>query len=280
MVQLSSAPIPPRPFLKWAGGKRQLVPELLKYAPAYHRQYYEPFIGGGALLLNLQPSQATISDSNGELINCYRMVKEAVDELIEALRQHRNEKSYFYEVRGWDRQSEFAAKTEVQRAARIIFLNKTCYNGLFRVNSKGQFNAPFGRYKNPTIADERVLKSVSRYLNQAEVRILQTDFAETVADAGPKDFVYFDPPYDPVSSTASFTAYASNGFNRDEQRRLKRVVDELTDRDCKVMLSNASTEFIQDLYGDYHQVTVRAKRAINSNAAKRGKVDELLVMNY
>lgn len=280
MVQLSSAPIALRPFLKWAGGKRQLVPELLKYAPAHYRQYYEPFIGGGALLLSLQPGQATISDSNEELINCYRVVKESVDELIALLQGHRNEKSYFYEVRGWDRQTEFATKTDVQRAARIIFLNKTCYNGLFRVNSKGQFNAPFGKYKNPNIANEQVLRAVSRYLNEANVTIWREDFATTVANAASRDFVYFDPPYDPVSTTASFTAYDTNGFNRDEQCRLKHVVDDLTARGCKVMLSNASTEFIQELYGDYHQIRVQAKRAINSNAAKRGKVDELLVMNY
>ncbi|MBT9311858.1 DNA adenine methylase [Leptothoe kymatousa] len=280
MVQLSSPPKPLRPFLKWAGGKRQLVPELLRHAPAHYGHYYEPFIGGGALLLNLQPTQATINDSNDELINCYRVVKESVDELIETLGQHRNEKSYFYEVRGWDRQLEFAAKTNVQRAARIIFLNKTCYNGLFRVNSKGQFNAPFGKYKNPNIANERVLRAVSRYLNEANVTIRREDFAMSVAAAGARDFVYFDPPYDPVSTTASFTAYDTNGFNRDEQRRLKSVVDDLTARGCKVMLSNAATEFIQDLYGDYHQLRVKAKRAINSNAAKRGKVDELLVINY
>ena len=280
MVQLSSAPIAPRPFLKWAGGKRQLVPELLRYAPKHYRRYYEPFIGGGALLLTLQPSQATINDSNDELINCYRVVKESVEELIAALRQHRNEESYFYEVRSWDRQLGFAAKTNVQRAARIIFLNKTCYNGLFRVNSKGQFNAPFGKYKNPNIANEHVLRAVSRYLTEANVTIRRADFADAVANAGPRDFVYFDPPYDPVSSTASFTAYDCNGFNRHGQRRLKQVVDELTARGCKVMLSNACTEFIQDLYGDYRRVNVRAKRAINSNATKRGKVDELIVMNY
>ena len=156
MVQLSSPTVALRPFLKWAGGKRQLVPELLKYVPAAYDRYYEPFIGGGALLLRLQPDAAVISDRNSELINCYQVVKHSVDDLIKNLQQHYNEAAYFYELRGWARQAEFASKTSVQRAARIIFLNKTCYNGLFRVNSKGQFNAPFGRYKNPTIADETV----------------------------------------------------------------------------------------------------------------------------
>ncbi|MGD1853777.1 MAG: DNA adenine methylase [Leptolyngbyaceae cyanobacterium] len=279
MVQLSS-PLALRPFLKWAGGKRQLVPELLKYVPSGYGHYYEPFIGGGALLLTLQPERATISDRNPELINCYQVVKDSVDDLIEHLQQHRNEKTYFYTVRGWDREAAFADKTRVQRAARIIFLNKTCYNGLFRVNSKGQFNAPFGRYKNPTIVDETVLRNVSQYLNQANVTIQQADFATTVATAGHHDFVYFDPPYDPVSTTSSFTSYNRNGFDRTEQQRLKTVVDDLTRRDCKVLLSNASTDFIQDLYRDYRCVCVRATRAINSKATKRGKVDEILVMNY
>ncbi|MDV3352913.1 DNA adenine methylase [Leptothoe sp. LEGE 181152] len=280
MVQLSSPSVALRPFLKWAGGKRQLIPELLKYAPDSYGRYYEPFIGGGALLLTLRPERATISDRNQELINCYQVVKGSVDDLIQNLQQHRNEKAYFYEVRSWDRQTDFINKTATQRAARIIFLNKTCYNGLFRVNSKGQFNAPFGRYKNPTIADETVLRNVSAYLNLANVTIQQADFAVAVADAGPDDFVYFDPPYDPVSTTASFTGYYRNGFDRTEQQRLKSVVDNLTMRGCKVLLSNAYTEFIQDLYRDYRCVRVSATRAINSNATKRGKVDEILVMNY
>ncbi len=280
MVQLSSPSTVLRPFLKWAGGKRQLVPELLKYVPDTYSRYYEPFIGGGALLLTLQPETATISDRNSELINCYQIVKDSVDDLIQNLQQHRNEKDYFYEVRSWDRQTEFANKTAAQRAARIIFLNKTCYNGLFRVNSKGQFNAPFGRYKNPTIADKTVLRRVSAYLNRANVTIYQADFAMAVANAGKGDFVYFDPPYDPVSTTASFTGYYRNGFNRTEQQRLKAVVDDLTVCGCKVLLSNAYTEFIQDLYQDYRCVRVSATRAINSNATKRGKVDEILVMNY
>ncbi len=280
MVQLSSPPIAIRPFLKWAGGKRQLIPELLKYVPDFSGRYYEPFIGGGALLLTLQPEVATISDRNAELINCYRAVKDSVDDLIQHLKQHRNEKDYFYEVRSWDRQTEFATKTAEQRAARIIFLNKTCYNGLFRVNSKGQFNAPFGRYKNPTIADETVLRSVSAYFNRADVTICLTDFAAAMAEADHNDFVYFDPPYDPVSTTASFTGYYRNGFDRTEQQRLKSVVDDLTARGCKVLLSNAYTDFIRDLYQDYRCVRVSATRAINSNATKRGKVDEILVMNY
>jgi DNA adenine methylase len=271
---------PVQPFLKWAGGKRQLVPELLKYLPDHDGRYYEPFIGGGALLLTLRPQKATISDSNAELINCYRVVRDALDDLIEDLRQHRNEAAHFYQIRSWDRQADFALKTPVQKASRIIFLNKTCYNGLFRVNSQGQFNAPFGRYQNPKILDEAVLNAVSDYLNGGEIDILNADFAETVTTASQGDFVYFDPPYDPVSDTASFTGYDMNGFNQDEQERLKSVVDELTAKGCKVLLSNAYTEFIRDLYKDYNHVRVTATRAINSNAKKRGKINEILIMNY
>lgn len=269
-----------RPFLKWAGGKRQLVPELLKYMPEKYNRYYEPFIGGGALLLALQPKTATISDSNEELINCYCVVKDFLDELIEDLRKHKNEEEYFYEIRSWDRRKSFVSKTPIQRASRIIFLNKTCYNGLFRVNSQGQFNAPFGRYKKPNILDEAVLKAVSIYLRTADVEISHTDFSSTVDKARKGDFIYFDPPYDPVSDTASFTGYDVNGFNKDEQKRLKETVDKLTDRGCKVLLSNAYTDFITNLYKDYRHVRVTATRAINSNSLKRGKVDEILVMNY
>jgi DNA adenine methylase len=208
------------------------------------------------------------------------VVRDALDDLIEDLRQHRNEAAHFYQIRSWDRQADFALKTPVQKASRIIFLNKTCYNGLFRVNSQGQFNAPFGRYQNPKILDEAVLNAVSDYLNGGEIDILNADFAETVTTASQGDFVYFDPPYDPVSDTASFTGYDMNGFNQDEQERLKSVVDELTAKGCKVLLSNAYTEFIRDLYKDYNHVRVTATRAINSNAKKRGKINEILIMNY
>lgn len=269
-----------RPFLKWAGGKRQLVPELLQRMPKKFSKYYEPFIGGGALLLTLQPKKAVINDSNEELINCYSVVKNSLEDLIQDLRTHRNEEDYFYEVRGWDRQEDFSKKTPVQRASRIIFLNKTCYNGLFRVNSQGQFNAPFGRYKKPNILDEAVLKAVSIYLRNANVEILRSDFSDAVKTAEKGDFIYFDPPYDPVSDTSSFTGYDLNGFSKEEQQRLKATVDDLTKRECQVLLSNAYTEFIVDLYKDYKHVKVGATRAINSNSLKRGKVDEILVMNY
>jgi DNA adenine methylase len=272
-----------KPFVKWAGGKRQLVPTILaNHLPKnYNLQtYYEPFIGGGALLFSLQPKKAVINDSNAELINCYKIIKNSLDELIEDLKNHKNNEYYYYDIRDWDREKNFKSKTEVQRASRIIFLNKTCYNGLFRVNSQGQFNVPFGKYKNPNILDIAVLKAVNKYLNENQVRILNSDFKEAVKDAKRGDFIYLDPPYDPVSETASFTGYDVNGFNKQEQRRLKEVFDDLNSRGCHILLSNACTEFIEDLYKDYLHTKISAIRAINCNGKKRGKVDEILVKNY
>jgi DNA adenine methylase len=276
-----------RPFLKWAGGKRQLLPEIVKYVPKRisKHTYYEPFIGGGALLFQLQPPKAVINDSNKELINCYKVIKDSLDELMEELRKDKysNSETSYYEMRDLDRsKKKYASLSEVEKAARIIYLNKTCYNGLFRVNSQGQFNVPFGRYKNPNFLDDAVLIAVNKYLNSNDITLLNQDFAEAVKDANTGDFVYLDPPYDPVSQTASFTGYDVNGFNRDEQERLKEEFDALHKKGCKVMLSNSCTDFIMDLYKDYQDtiIKVRATRSINSNALKRGRVDEVLVLNY
>ena len=276
-----------RPFLKWAGGKRQLLPEIVKYVPKRisKHTYYEPFIGGGALLFQLQPPKAVINDSNKELINCYKVIKDSLDELMEELSKDKysNSETSYYEMRDLDRSmKKYASLSEVEKAARIIYLNKTCYNGLFRVNSQGQFNVPFGRYKNPNFLDDAVLRAVNKYLNSNNITLLNQDFEEAVKDAKRGDFVYFDPPYDPVSETASFTGYDVNGFNRDQQKRLKKVFDDLNKRGCKVILSNSCTDFILDLYKDYQDtiIKVRATRSINSNALKRGRVEEVLVLNY
>ena len=276
-----------RPFLKWAGGKRQLLPEIVKYVPKRisKHTYYEPFIGGGALLFELQHPKAVINDSNKELINCYKVIKDSLDELMEELSKDKysNSETSYYDMRDLDRsRKKYASLSEVEKAARIIYLNKTCYNGLFRVNSQGQFNVPFGRYKNPNFLDDAVLRAVNKYLNSNDITLLNQDFAEAVKDANRGDFVYLDPPYDPVSETASFTGYDVNGFNRDEQERLKEEFDALHKRGCKVMLSNSCTDFILDLYKNYQYtiIKVRATRSINSNALKRGMVDEVLVLNY
>ncbi len=271
-----------RPFLKWAGGKRQLLPEIKKYIPKKYNTYYEPFLGGGAILFELQPKNATINDSNTELINCYEVIRDSLDNLIMDLRTHKNEETYYYAMRELDRSDTYKDDYDkVKRASRILYLNKTCYNGLFRVNSQGQFNVPFGRYKNPNILDEAVLRAVNKYLNSTKIKLLNTDFEKAVLDAKKGDFVYFDPPYDPVSDTASFTGYDVNCFDKNEQKRLKMVFDDLTSRGCKVLLSNACTDFIVDLYDSQYKIErVSATRAINSNAFKRGKVLEVLVRNY
>lgn len=277
-----------RPFLKWAGGKRQLLPELMKYKPAKlskNYTYYEPFVGAGAFLFELKPKKAVINDKNTELINCYKAVRDSLDELIDELRkyQENNSPEYYYQIRDLDRNvKKYESLSAVEKAARIIYLNKTCYNGLFRVNSQGQFNVPFGKYKNPNILDEAVLKAVHKYLNLKKFELLNGDFADAVEPAKKGDFIYFDPPYDPVSYTASFTGYDVNGFDKKEQKRLKTVFDDLNRRGCFVMLSNSNTDFIQELYQDYRRYIkiVKATRNINSNALKRGKVDEVLVLNY
>ena len=270
-----------QPFLKWAGGKRQLLPEIRKYIPKRMGTYYEPFLGGGAVLFDLQPKKAVINDINSELINTYLVIKNNVDELIEDLRKHENTSDYYYKIRDLDRdKNRFSKLSDVEKASRLIYLNKTCFNGLFRVNSQGQFNVPFGRYKNPNIVNEFVLRAVSHYLNNNEVKILNGDFADAVSSAKKGDFVYFDSPYDPVSETASFTGYTLGGFNKDEQIRLRDLFVDLDKRGCKVLLSNSATDFIKDLYKDYHIEIVSATRNINSIATKRGKIDEVLVLNY
>ncbi|PSF37605.1 DNA methyltransferase [Aphanothece hegewaldii CCALA 016] len=269
-----------KPFLKWAGGKRQLLAELRRNMPKSYENYYEPFIGGGALFFDVQPQKAVINDSNSELINCYQVIKASPEKLIESLNQHKNEINYYYKLRDLDRENTYSMLSSVERASRIIYLNKTCYNGLFRVNSQGQFNVPFGKYKNPDIVNIAVIKAVHKYLNENYINMLNTDFEKALSTAKKGDFIYLDPPYDPISDTSSFTGYDVNGFDREEQERLKLVVDKLHVKGCKFLLSNAYTEFIIDLYKNYKQIKISAVRAINSNADKRGKVDEILVKNY
>lgn len=269
-----------QPFLKWAGGKRQLLPEIRKYIPKKINTYYEPFLGAGAVLFDIQPKKAVINDINTELINTYIAIRDHVDELINDLKKHKNEKEYFYAIRDLDRKEEFKKLSLVERASRIIYLNKTCFNGLFRVNSQGHFNVPFGKYKNPQIVNEIVLRAVHNYLNSNDITILNVDFEKAVENAKKGDFIYFDPPYDPVSDTSSFTGYSLYGFDKDDQIRLRDLFVELDKRGCKVLLSNSATDFIKDLYKDFHIEVISANRNINANASRRGKIDEVLVMNY
>lgn len=270
------------PFLKWVGGKRQIIPEIKKFLPENLPElaYYEPFIGGGALLFRLQPKNATINDYNGELVNVYRVIKNDVEALINDLKKHRNETGYFYEIRSIDRSETFNQLTDVEKASRVIYLNKTCYNGLYRVNSAGEFNTPFGSYKKPNIVDEAVLRSVNRYLNTASVRILNGDYALALEDAPRNSFVYLDPPYHPLSESSRFTGYVQGGWTEKDQIRLKQVCDSLHSKNIKFLLSNSSAKFIRELYDGYHIHTIQATRTINSNGKKRGRIDEFLIRNY
>ena len=269
----------PHPFLKWAGGKRQLLSQIDPFLPKDFDIYIEPFVGGGALFFFLLPEKAVLIDSNPVLINIYRVIKENVEELIELLRNHKNEEDYFYMIRSLDRKPEsFSQLSNIKKASRSIFLNRCCYNGLYRVNSKGQFNVPFGRYKNPNFCEEKNLRAVNLFLQN--VKIIHDSFESCLDYTNENTFIYLDPPYFPLSKTANFTSYTKENFTQVDQIKLKKLVDKLTERGCKVMLSNSKNEFILKLYEDYSIKEVRARRAINSDALKRGEIKEVLILNY
>ena len=269
------------PVVKWVGGKRQLLPQLLPLIPKRMSAYCEPFLGGGAVLFALQPRRALVNDLNQDLITVYRVIKENADALIEHLSRHENTPEYFYRIRDLDRDREaYAALSDVEKASRLLYLNKTCYNGLFRVNASGAFNSPYGHYRRPNIVNEQTIRGVSRYFNSCDIAFFSEDFA-AVLDRVPRGgFVYLDPPYDPVSDTASFTGYNRGGFGREEQVRLKACCDALTARGVKFLLSNSATPFIRELYSSYHVSIVQARRAVNSVASRRGAIEEVLVRNY
>ncbi len=279
-----------QPFLKWAGGKGQLLAQYDRFFPTEPgRAYFEPFAGSGAVFFELRKRDLfdayALSDVNRELINCYLVVRDQVDALVEALRAHKlaheqDAHAHYYAVRDQDRDPAWADASEVERAARMIYLNKTCYNGLWRVNSKGQFNVPMGRYAKPDILSETRLRAASLALQDVDVNTQPFDDVLNHAQAG--DFVYFDPPYDPLSSTANFTGYSADSFGQDDQRRLAAPFRALAERGCKVMLSNSDTPFVRELYIDFQLTTytVTARRAINSKGGKRGEITEVLVVNY
>ncbi len=269
------------PVVKWVGGKRQLLEDLIPLFPKRISSYCEPFLGGGAVLFQLQPKVAYVNDINFELIQMYEVIRDHVEELIAALEGHPNEEEHFYLVRDWDRNKEqYSQFSKIEKAARIIYLNKTCYNGLFRVNQAGEFNTPFGHYKKPNIVNAVTLRAVSRYFQKAEITFTSTDYEKVLSQIKKGTFVYLDPPYDPVSDTANFTGYAKGGFGRPEQIRLRECCDGLNRRGIKFLLSNSATDFIKEQYHTYQITVVKAKRAINSNAAGRGHVDEVIIRNY
>ncbi|MCL2687512.1 MAG: DNA adenine methylase [Methanobrevibacter sp.] len=269
------------PVVKWVGGKRQLLDVIENHIPNNFDTYCEPFVGGGALLFHIKPQKAVINDINSELVNVYNIIKNNLDELLEDLKTHENEAEYFYKIRAADRdKKEYDRLSNVEKASRILYLNKTCYNGLFRVNKSGEFNTPFGRYKNPNIVNETILTAVSEFFNKNNIIFYNKDFEDILKKLESGTFVYLDPPYDPISDTSSFTGYDKGGFNKREQKRLKKACDELDKNKIKFLLSNSNTDLINDLYKNYSIETIKAKRSINSIASKRGGIDEVLVRNY
>jgi DNA adenine methylase len=272
-----------RPIVKWAGGKTKLLSELVARMPGEMRTYAEPFSGGAALFFAIADQsekyarkfdRAILADRNEELVITYNAVKRDADSVIRELAEYKYDRDLFYATRSKNPKT----LTDAARAARLLFLNRTCFNGLWRVNSKGEFNVPFGRYKNPTICDPDGLRAASRALARAE--IVHSDFADVTRDLGRGDFVYFDPPYAPVSSTADFTAYAAGGFGHADQVRLTTEVEALRDRGALVMLSNADTPETRALYKDFTLAVVGVSRSINSDASKRGETAELIVTTW
>ncbi|MDP6118439.1 MAG: DNA adenine methylase [Planctomycetota bacterium] len=265
-----------RPFMKWAGGKGQLLPELLARMPGRFGTYFEPFVGGGALFFGLSSlgmlKKTLLSDVNEPLIGTYQAVRDNVDGVIHHLKTHRNEEDYYYGVRARN-----PRKPET-RAARLIYLNKTCFNGLYRTNLQGGFNVPFGKYKKPNICNEKNIQAASAALQDAQIECLE--YSDAVSRARKGDFVYFDPPYQPLTKTSSFTTYSRNGFKEEDQVRLSETFRELAERGVYVMLSNSDTPLIRKLYKDFKPERVFASRNINSKGNKRGKISELVVRSY
>jgi len=269
-------------FIKWAGGKTQLLSQFEPFIPNDFNSYVEPFIGGGAMFFcmkkNFEPNNIIISDNNEELINVYKTVQNDLEELLVLLQGHKNNhsKEYYYKIRS----TLVEDLSLLERAARFLYLNKTCFNGLYRVNSKGLFNVPIGSYKNPNIVNEKNLREANKSLDGVTIKL--QPFENSLEDVKPGDFVYFDPPYYPLSKTANFTSYTKNAFLEEEQNKLADVYHKMDQLNCKLMLSNSDTPFIHNLYSSngYRVEKVQARRMINSNASKRGAIDEVLVMNY
>ncbi len=283
MLQINSPPY--RPFLKWAGGKSKLIEQYIPYFPQSFSNYYEPFLGGGAVFFyfcSVRPdTNKLISDINPELINTYSCIKNNVEPLILLLSTHQiqHNKDYYYKMRS----SAIAPVrshgegSDIERAARFIYLNKTCFNGLYRENSQGQFNVPMGKYKNPTICNTDLLRSASVALQSATVSLKSY---ESINAKNEQDFVYFDPPYYPLSSTSNFTTYSRYVFKEAEQIELRDKFAQLANRGVKVMLSNSDCAFVRELYSDFNIYEISASRAINSKAEKRGKITEVLITSY
>ena len=271
------------PFIKWVGGKRQLLPELMKYVPINYCNYFEPFVGGGALLWRLRPDRAFINDYNEELTNTYKVVKTNIVELVKQLwiHQQNDSKPYYLALRSADRDGRILKMTSVQRAARFIYLNKAGYNGLWRVNSHGQNNVPYGSHKQLNLVP-KTLESDHQYLHDYPIEITTGDYRDSVSVAQKNDFVYFDPPYVPVNTTSTFTTYTKNGFGLIQQKQLRDTALVLARSGVNVMLSNSNTELVHELYENprFNIHHVQAMRYVNSVGKKRGKVGEVIITTY
>lgn len=277
--------VTPKPFVKWAGGKRQLIPIINQNLPESFGTYYEPFLGGGALLFHIltdkNGQKCSISDLNSDLVLAYTTIRDRVDSLIASLKNHeknyqKDSESYYYSIR------ENNPRSEIEKTSRLIFLNRTCFNGLYRVNSKGKFNVPLGKYSNPNIVNEENLRAVSSILQSSRISIKCRDFEAVLRDAKKGDLIYFDPPYQPVSATANFTSYTNKDFTYDDLTRLAELCLKLDSRGCNVLLSNSDSKEVADIFSKnpWKITRIEANRSINSNSKKRTGHFELLIKNY
>ena len=274
----------PKPFVKWAGGKRQLMSELEKNFPTKFGTYLEPFLGGGAVMFDLLTKEhnlkCNVSDLNSDLVLSYVTIRDRLEKLIESLENHsknyhKDSTGYYYEVRNQE------PKNQIEKVSRLLFLNKTCFNGLYRVNSKGKFNVPLGRYTNPNIVNKENLQAVSKTLQSAKIKISCRDFSSIIKDAKKGDFVYFDPPYQPVSDTANFTSYTHRDFTEDDLERLADLANQLNSKGCNVMLSNSNSKTVKKLFSSGWKIKeIKANRAIHSNSQKRTGHKEIIIQNY
>lgn len=277
--------VTPKPFVKWAGGKRQLIPIINQNLPESFGTYYEPFLGGGALLFHIltdkNGQKCSISDLNSDLVLAYTTIRDRIDSLIASLKNHeknyqKNSEPYYYSIR------ESNPRSEIEKTSRLIFLNRTCFNGLYRVNSKGKFNVPLGKYSNPNIVNEENLRAVSNILQSSRISIKCRDFEAVLRDAKKGDLIYFDPPYQPVSATANFTSYTNKDFTYDDLTRLAELCLKLDSRGCNVLLSNSDSKEVADIFSKnpWKITRIEANRSINSNSKKRTGHFELLIKNY
>lgn len=277
--------VTPKPFVKWAGGKRQLIPILNRNLPESFGTYYEPFLGGGALLFHIltdkNGQKCSISDLNSDLVLAYTTIRDRIDALITSLKNHeknyqKDSESYYYTIR------ESNPRSEIEKTSRLIFLNRTCFNGLYRVNSKGKFNVPLGKYSNPNIVNEENIRAVSHILQSSRTAIKCRDFEAVLRDAKKGDLIYFDPPYQPVSATSNFTSYTTKDFTYDDLIRLAELCLKLDSRGCNVLLSNSDSQEVADIFAKnpWKITRIAANRSINSNSKKRTGHFELLIKNY